>query len=198
MIQRIQTIYLILVIAGLFVASFTSIGIYTFEEQGVEVSALVGGQGVSFELVVDGEVQDLSKEISELEKANRAQLVNPDTLKKMKEGISIPLYIGFMLLICWNIWIVMSYKKLKRQLSLARINTILCFLMVVITIAGFSMGKTIGAKILHVEDLASQITITTGMGAGFFGIIICLPFALLAQLSIKRDLKLIQSIDRIR
>ncbi|MCB0478366.1 MAG: DUF4293 family protein [Crocinitomicaceae bacterium] len=198
MLQRIQTIYLILIIAGLFIASFTSIGIYTFSESGVDVSAIVGGQGVSFELVVDGEVQDLSKEISELEKANRAQLVNPDTLKKMKEGIPIPLYISFMLLICLNIWIIMSYKKLKRQLALARFNTILCFLMVVLTIVGFSMGKPIGARILHVEDLASQISITTGLGAGFFGIMVCLPFALLAQLSIKRDLKLIQSIDRIR
>lgn len=198
MIQRIQTIYLVILIACLFIGAFTSIGIYTFEENGVAVSALVKGQGVEFELTVDGEVQDLTKEIEEIEKADRARLINRDTLNIMKEGIPIPLYIPFMLLICLNIWIILSYKKLKRQLSLARFNTILCLLLTLGTIIGFSVGKTVGAQLLGIEDIASDIEITTGMGVGFFTTVATLPFALLAQLSIKRDLKLIQSIDRIR
>lgn len=204
MLQRIQTIYLILTIACLFVASFTSIGIYTFEENDVAISALVGGQGVEFELAVDGEVQDLSKEITELEKEINQRGGAPisfgqaDTLTKLKEGIPLPLYIPFMLLICLNIWIILSYKKLKRQLSLARFNTILCLLLVIAAIVGFSLGEEIGARMLNSENLTEEITISTGMGAGFFAAIATFPFALLAQMSIKRDLKLIQSIDRIR
>lgn len=190
-------------IACLFVASFTSIGVYTFEENNASISAIVSGQGVHFELVVDGELQDLSKEITEIENkiaeaGAEGKFVDTQTLERMKEGIPFPLYIPFMLLICLNIWIILSYKKLKRQLSLARFNTFLCLLVAAGTIIGFSLGTTIGGQILKAEKFTDDMTITTGMGPGFFAAVATLAFALLAQISIKRDLKLIQSIDRIR
>lgn len=205
MLQRIQTIYLIIIIACLFVASFASTGIYTFQEDKVEMSAIVSAQGVNFELIVDGEVKDLSKEIEELEADLREsgviennKIITPGTLKKIKNGIQLPLYIPFLMLICLNIGIIFSYKKLKRQLSLARLNTFLCILLAAGTIIVFSLGKAIGGQLFEMEKFASELTITTGMGAGFFAAVATLPFALLAQISIKRDLKLIQSIDRIR
>lgn len=208
MLQRIQTVYLIIIIVCLSITSFSDIGIYSFTENKTEISAIVNTQGVRFQLAVDGEVKDLSKEISELEKElkespamsydNKTGLKILSTLDTLKKGIPMPLYIPFMLIICFNIWILISYKNLKRQLSFARINTFICLLLTAAIIIGFSLGTSIGKEMLNLEEITDQIEITTGMGLGFFTAIIAFPFALLAQISIKRDLKLIQSIDRIR
>jgi hypothetical protein len=193
MLQRVQTIYLILSILCLGIAATTEIGIYTFKEGKNSVSAIVSGKGVHFIAEVDGEKKDVTNEVVEIEERN------PNLGEtNLKDDLALPLYIPFVLLICWNIWTIISYKKLKKQLGLARIGTFLSLLITIGVIVGFSIGKTIGAKMLGLENIADDLEITTGMGIGFFTAVACLPFAFLTQIAIKRDLKLIQSIDRIR
>lgn len=191
--QRVQTIYLVLGIVCLTLGSFTEIGIYTFKEGKNSISAIVSGTGVHFIAEVDGEKKDVTDEVVEIEKQNPRL-----SEQNLKDDLALPLYIPLMLMICWNIFVIFSFKNMKRQLSLARLGTIFSALIAVGVIAGLTLGKSIGAKMLGVEDMMDEIEITTGMGVGFFTAVAAFPFSLLAQLAIKRDYKLIKSVDRIR
>ena len=198
MLQRVQTIYLILCIICLGIATSSNIGIYSFNEEEVDFSAIVDTKGVQFELQIGGETKTYEDIQHELEIGRKNHLINPKTIEVLKEGgREYPLYIPYITIICLIIWVIISYKNLKRQLFFARLNTLFSFLLFLGVVIGFNMGKTIGIKMMGMEGV-EDIEIATGMGIGFFFSIAAFPFALLAQIAIKRDLKLIQSIDRIR
>jgi glycopeptide antibiotics resistance protein len=82
----------------------------------------------------------------------------------------------------------MGYKNLKRQLKLVR-TAFYIYLLLVITLIIFS---SVGLSNFTNEPLKREL------GLGFFLFIAGLPFVFLANLSIKRDKKLIDSLNRLR
>jgi len=101
---------------------------------------------------------------------------------------SIPIYlsvIGFCLFLFMTL---MSYKNLKRQLKWARGGTFLYALLVVASIVFYYVGG----------GLLTEGAFTRELGLGYALLIAGLPFCFLAQLGIKKDKKLLDSLDRLR
>lgn len=92
-------------------------------------------------------------------------------------------------LILSNIVTLLSYKNLKRQFKLGRQY----FFTYTLLLMGFLVWIYFGYGMLG-DDLEGS----RKMGAGFLIFVCGLPFIFLANLGIKRDKAIIDSIDRIR
>ena len=82
----------------------------------------------------------------------------------------------------------MSYKTLEKQLKLARYNS---FLYLISVLALVIFGASGGNYFFDGEG-------SRELGAGFSLIVVSFPFAYLAQLGVKRDKKLLESLNRLR
>ncbi|MDD2982402.1 MAG: DUF4293 family protein [Crocinitomicaceae bacterium] len=101
---------------------------------------------------------------------------------------SIPFYIVSLGLIILTFFSMILYKNLKRQLSLVRLTTLLYFIaMVALGFISF-LGNYFTGEEQH----------TTSYSFGFYFFIIGFILLLLASSGIKKDKKLIESVDRIR
>jgi NAD/NADP transhydrogenase beta subunit len=108
--------------------------------------------------------------------------------KKSEVIQSYPLYLSLIVLVMYLFVALMAYKNLKRQLKLVRI----AFYIYLLFVVGLLIFSSIGSADLSVEPLKREL------GLGFFLFIAGLPFVFLANLSIKRDKKLIDSLNRLR
>jgi cell division protein FtsW (lipid II flippase) len=101
---------------------------------------------------------------------------------------NFPFFIGTIALILIGFLTLMSYKKLDRQFKLGRMTFYIYFVMLisVITLAIF------GGSILSVDTGRRE------MGIGFFLFVAGFPFSFLSNTGIKRDKKLLESLDRLR
>jgi amino acid transporter len=108
------------------------------------------------------------------------------------EGLAMvskyPLYIGLIALVLLLFITLMSFKNLKRQLKLVRT----VFYIYVLMIIGLVVFSVVGIDDQTDEPLKRQL------GAGFFLFVAGLPFVFMANLSIKRDKGLIDSLNRLR
>ena len=101
---------------------------------------------------------------------------------------SIPIYlsvIGFCLFLFMTL---MSYKNLKRQLKWARGGTFLYAVFVLASIVFYYVGG----------GFLTEGAYTRELGFGYALLIAGFPFCFLAQLGIKKDKKLLDSLDRLR
>lgn len=101
---------------------------------------------------------------------------------------SFPLFIGTIALTLLTFICLMSYKNLARQFKLGRMILGIYFLGVVsmILLAYF------GASFIEEETFGREL------GVGFVLFVAGLPFIFLANTGIKRDKKLLDSLDRLR
>lgn len=116
----------------------------------------------------------------------RFQVDSPNGKSEMVQ--SYPLYISLILLVMLLFVTLMGYKNLKRQLKLAR----MVFFVYLILVVGLIIFSSIGLNSLTNEPLKREL------GLGFFLFIAGLPFVFLANISIKRDKNLIDSLNRLR
>ena len=158
MIQRVQTIYLLIVIILLSLVTF-----------GMEIVSFVGEKS-RFTFSSYG--------IMEYDLASN-QLV---------KATNWPIYAGFIALILLSFVCMMSYKNLNRQFKLGRTIFGVYFLTVISVV----LVSTVGENLLDVPAPKRE------MGLGFLLLIIGLPFSFLANIGIKRDKKLLESLDRLR
>ena len=113
-----------------------------------------------------------------------------ESLKEASSSMfkSIPIYLSVIGLCLFLFMTLMSYKNLKRQLKWARSCTFLYALFVSASIVFYYTGGgfiTVGE---YVREL----------GLGYALLIAGFPFCFLAQLGIKKDKKLLDSLDRLR
>jgi len=111
-----------------------------------------------------------------------------DTKLAMIQTKSLPLYLTVIGLILLQFMAIMSYKNLNRQFQLART---IFFLYVLILIA-FVIFASIG------YSPSKGIETTRELGLGFIFLVLGFPFAFLGQVAIKRDKKLLDSLNRLR
>ena len=101
---------------------------------------------------------------------------------------TFPLYLSIIGLVLYMFILLMRYKDLKIQLKMIR-RLSLIYLLLIISFLCFSIY---GSKVINESDA------TTSIGVGFIYFIIHFPFIFLAQLGIKSDKKLLDSLNRLR
>jgi hypothetical protein len=82
----------------------------------------------------------------------------------------------------------MGYKNLTRQFKLAR-TIFFIYLLLIVSLVIFAI---IGGGMLSADETKREL------GLGFFFFVLGFPFCFLAQLGIKRDKKLLDSLNRLR
>lgn len=198
MLQRVQTIYLLIFI-GLSSALIAGINILEFSSQGAgiqdKISLYINTSHIHLEGKLNLSTDELNVVASEMNKST------PISLDKSTQTLSYnrfsPLLIFQSLLMLLALFVMFSYKNLKKQLNLARFLFFLTLLYVAIHmfLAYFALNYA-GPFIeeLPLDDL--QVSRITHLG--FYLVCALLPFVYLAQLGIKRDYSLIKSLDRLR
>ncbi len=101
----------------------------------------------------------------------------------------MPVYVGLIALILLAFICLMSYKNLARQFRLGRMVFYLYSLMVVSLLLMALFGDSM---VDSTEPLKRQL------GLGFYLFMAGYPFSFLANTGIKRDKRLLDSLDRIR
>lgn len=107
---------------------------------------------------------------------------------KIVEQQSFPFFIGTIAMILLMVLCIMSYKNLKRQFKLGRTIFYLYLLMLISVIILAYTG----------DNLVDEKTTTRELGLGFVLFVCGLPFVFLANTGIKRDKKLLDSLNRLR
>lgn len=158
MIQRIQTIYLLVSIICLSVVTFGRTTLIHFFGTTME----------NYELSVFGIVNQ--------EKA------------ALQNNFNLPLYIVSFLLIGLLLFAVFSFKNLKRQGLLVSVSIILYSILTAAVLAAYFLHS------IKIENMPATALISSG----FYILAIGLPTLFLANNGIKRDKKLIDSLNRLR
>lgn len=110
---------------------------------------------------------------------------------------ALPLYIIYILMGILALVTIFSFKNRKRQLAMGRINFLISLLLTVFLLL-FSFWGVELASVVEGEDVMAGVEHEVSLGLGFFFSIAILPLIFLANLGIKRDEKLIRSLDRLR
>ena len=97
-------------------------------------------------------------------------------------------YLLTVVLFAFIIQAIFSYKSIKRQLKLANLIIYLHALVILFLVSVFAFGK----KIFGLEYDATEVSL------GFYALFISLIFSFLATQGVKKDKKLLDSVDRIR
>jgi glucan phosphoethanolaminetransferase (alkaline phosphatase superfamily) len=101
---------------------------------------------------------------------------------------SIPIYLSVIGMCLFMFMTLMSYKKIERQLKWVRSLTFLYFIIVIASMVYFY----IGGKVFFKGEFTMEL------GLGYALLVAGLPFCFLAQLGIKKDKKLLDSLNRLR
>lgn len=96
------------------------------------------------------------------------------------------IFVAILTILCFIC--LMSYKNINRQFKLGRTIFFLYFLSVV----GMIVLSFIG------DNFIEETTTKRELGLGFYLLIIGFPFTFLANIGIKRDKRLLDSLDRLR
>lgn len=111
-----------------------------------------------------------------------------DKSNKMINFSSFPFFISIIVLVLLCLLTVFSYKNLKKQLKFGRLTLYIYIILVIGLIVLSFLGKS-----LIGEEIVSK-----RVGLGFFLFVAGLPFVFLANVGIKRDKNLLDSLNRLR
>lgn len=111
-----------------------------------------------------------------------------DATNKMIGENDMHFYLLTIVIFALIIQAIFSYKSLKRQLKLANLIIYIHALVVLFLVSVFAFGK----KMFGLAYDTTEVTI------GFYGIFLSLIFSFLAMQGVKKDKKLLDSVDRIR
>ncbi|PWH86579.1 DUF4293 family protein [Brumimicrobium oceani] len=190
MIQRVQSLYLLL-----------TLGALIFLSVGTDVFVTEVGQKDQFEMISYGNVYGVQKDVQihgELSDNNILLLkeatgkVNIDGDMKGVPTYYFPFYSITILLSMLTVVVLLGYKNLQRQLKLGRLLFVMNFLLFGAAIALYYVFRS--ATIVE----SASYEASAQLGFGFYCIAIALAFSFLANIGIRRDVRLIKSIDRIR
>lgn len=117
--------------------------------------------------------------------------------QKISGSVWSPLLLAQLVLIVLGFITLLSFKKLKRQLRIARLTLFLtfCYVALIMFVSYFAMP--FAEKILDIVPL-SELVVDRHIKIGYYMICALFPLIFLAQLGIKRDYNLIKSLDRLR
>ena len=190
MIQRVQSLYLLLTLGALI---FLSIGTDVFvtevkQKDQFEIVSHGNVYGVQKDIYIKGE---LSEENIELLKTATGKVDEIGTIEGLPT-FYFPFYSITILLAMLTTVVLLGFKNLRRQIKLGRMLFVLNFLLFGVSIVLYNLLRS------NTLPQSSEYEVSAQLGFGFYCIIIALAFSFLANIGIRRDLRLIKSIDRIR
>jgi hypothetical protein len=100
----------------------------------------------------------------------------------------VPIYLSVIGLCLFMFMTLMSYKNIKRQLQWVRSLTFLYFVILIASIVYYYFGGTLFFSGAYLKEL----------GIGYALLVAGFPFCFLAQLGVKKDKKLLDSLNRLR
>jgi uncharacterized membrane protein len=177
MIQRSQTVYLLLAFICMTLLLFFPLFSVVSTFDGISMTGEVSAYGFH---IVDAPTIDAE-----------GMTFSPG------KPVEVPIYIIFIVLALLTAMGIMLYKKRKRQLLVCRLNFILHLIVVIAFYVFYYLGQGALSEALN-SKAVEGVEVSFAMNAGFFLLIPTIPFLLLAIRGIKNDEKLLQSIDRIR
>jgi uncharacterized membrane protein len=169
MIQRIQSIYLVLAFTCVVLAIFFPLFSIEIATDTVKYTADFGAQG----LIAEG------------------------TVGEKLETTQMPLYAVFIGLGLITLAALFLYKNRKRQVWVVRISLILHLLVSVGIYSFYYIGRSFIAGSIELPE-GETATVKLSTMAGFYFLLATLPLLLLAIRGIKSDEKLVKSLDRLR
>ncbi|MFM7566928.1 MAG: DUF4293 family protein [Flavobacteriales bacterium] len=161
MLQRLQTLYFILSI-GLFFALLSGVDLMTF-------TAIK------------------EKKITSVDVFGKSVFHLDGTHETLETTQSMPLFLGVFAMIILLFITLMGYKKLSRQLKLARLAMFINVLLVV----AFLLWNT------FLFGSSSNVS-SNGLGMGFYLLVCTVPFTFFGYKGVLNDKRLLDSIDRLR
>lgn len=187
MIQRAQSIYyLIAIVSLIFVTSGATIFSYNSSNQ--------SGNGFYFK------VNSYGIQVSgEMDEINFKQITNDSFRAYFDEDGQItkttyhkfPFYIFSILLTFILTITLLRYKKRETQLRLGRLSFFIAFMGFLFITISFYLVKS------SLEEFTGSPLINK-LGLGFFLFVFVVSFTFLGNLGVRKDIKILKSIDRIR
>jgi len=158
MIQRIQTIYIILFCAVMFTASFLPFASIVLENQTTYDFYPTGWESQS----------------------------------SLEEFKVYPFYSGYLVAVAFGILMLVNFKKRQKQLRYGMIS----YFFILITLVYMFLEVSSSEEILLGRDNNSLQSINYTLS--MYLLVACLPIIFLANRAIKKDQKLVSSLDRLR
>lgn len=191
MLQRIQTIYYALAVICLLVLTL-GLDVYTFKgnvSDSFELTSHFNSYGIQVEGTAS---ENLSPENSVALK-NYLNKEETDVLSSFSTSIlSFPFYILSILLLVLTLGAIVSFKNYKRQISLGRMAFFLALLTLIGTLVSFYLS---GGELI---SLVGEEGVTKNIGFAFYALVLSVAFIFLGNIGVRRDQKLISSLDRLR
>lgn len=187
MIQRVQSIYLLLALVGLIIISlgFDVFSSKTIMGEAYQITSHANVYGIQKDLNIQGELTEVDENSIRLQ-MDRVEIEDVENVPV----VYFPFYSITILLSMFSVVVLLGYKNLERQMKLGRLLFIFCLL----TFIGTGILYYFYKNSIFLEG-AEQ---STSLGIGFFVLAASVAFVFLANTGVKRDLRLIKSIDRIR
>ncbi len=190
MIQRKQTLYLAITVIALTILTL-----------GVDVFITTVNKKDQFELISHGNVYGVQKDLvitGELDQNTKNILKSATGKANIQETVKgiptyyFPFYSIAIILTVLAVATLLSYKNLKRQHRLALVLFVLTLIIFVgSNILSYNLESN---SATHIQDEV----VRTQFALGFYCICTAVAFSFLAYRGVRRDLKLIRSIDRLR
>tara|TARA_B100000508_G_scaffold141091_1_gene146325 strand:- start:59616 stop:60191 length:576 start_codon:yes stop_codon:yes gene_type:complete len=191
MIQRVQNLYLFLALVALIIVTIgTDVFVTTIvKKESFELTTHANVYGVQRDISVSS---DLEQKDAEFIKRSIEKVEVPSEDLNQIPTLYFPFYSIGILLSMLAAMTILSYKKLKRQIKLGRVLFVFNFLSFGTILVLYYLLKQ------ETSELGEAYIVSNQLGFGFYCIVIATAFSFLANIGIRRDIKLIQSIDRIR
>lgn len=190
MLQRIQTIYIIIFAILLFVTPF-----FVFVQFDVKHTVIQN------ELNVDTDSKDTNNELNNDEKLYielKQMSFLPTGLKGDKNILpsdyTFPKYIilGYLVAVSFSILMLVNFKNRSKQLRFGKLLYLIVFLTISYMIVESYNMKSI------LDDQKSVEVLNQVYHVGFYLLISSIPFLFLANRGVKKDDDLVKSLDRLR
>ncbi|MDX1446777.1 DUF4293 family protein [Lishizhenia sp.] len=191
MLQRIQTIYYALAVICLLVLTL-GLDVYTYDgaiSDSFELTAHYNSYGVQVEGTAREnlvpEKAEALKEYLQLEEGSSLASFSTST-------VSFPFYIISILILLLTLGAMVSFKNYKRQIRMGRMAFFFALVSLIATVVLFYLSGE------GMETLVGEEGVVKNIGFAFYALALSVAFIFLGNIGVRRDQKLISSLDRLR
>lgn len=189
MLQRIQTIYIIIFAILLFVSPF-----FEFVQFDVKRTVIQNELNVNVDSNKNNEFNNDDKMYVELKQMSFLPTGLKGDKSILPSGYTFPKYsiLGYLIAVSFSILMLVNFKNRSRQLRFGK----LLYLLVFFTIS-YMIVESYNMKLL-LDDQENVEVLNQVYHVGFYLLISSIPLLFLANRGVKKDDDLVKSLDRLR